>query len=68
MPALILTRKIGERVELAEGEIIVTVMRASARQVKLKFEAPIDIPIFRGEVVDANKKGDLDGSVSNAQA
>lgn len=52
MPSLILTRKLNEWVDIAEGEIKVKVVRVSGGQVKLMFTADKDIPIMRGELVE----------------
>jgi carbon storage regulator CsrA len=54
MPSLILTRKLNEWVDIAEGEIKVKVVRVSGGQVKLMFTADKDIPIMRGELVEKN--------------
>ena len=52
MPSLILTRKLNEWVDIADGEIKVKVVRISGGQVKLMFQADADIPIMRGELVE----------------
>ena len=52
MPSLILTRKLNEWVDIAEGEIKVKVVRISGGQVKLMFQADADIPIMRGELLE----------------
>jgi len=46
---LVLTRKPGERVVLAEN-IVVTVVAVEGRRVRLGFEAPDDVAIRRGEI------------------
>jgi carbon storage regulator len=46
---LVLSRKIGERVTIGDG-IVVTVLEVKGRQVRLGFEAPSDVPIWRGEL------------------
>ena len=52
MPSLILTRKLNEWIDIADGEIKVKVVRISGGQVKLMFQADADIPIMRGELVE----------------
>jgi len=50
---LVLSRKIGERVIVGDeqtGIVIVTVTALSNGKVKLCFEAPPDVPIWRGEL------------------
>ncbi len=55
---LVLSRKVGESV-IIQGNIKVTVLEISGNQIKLGFEAPNDVLIFRQEiyekVVDENK-------------
>jgi len=46
---LVLSRKIGERVLIGD-RIVVTVLEVKGRQVRLGFEAPPDVPIWRGEL------------------
>ena len=61
---LVLTRKIGEVVEIGDGikVYVVDVMVRSIRDgkvkhmVKLGFEAPADVPIYRQEVAEKIRK------------
>jgi carbon storage regulator len=46
---LVLSRKVGERVVIGD-RIVVTVLEVKGRQVRLGFEAPPDIQIWRGEL------------------
>lgn len=46
---LVLSRKIGERVQIGEN-VIVRVLEISGGRVRLGFEAPLDVPIHREEV------------------
>jgi carbon storage regulator len=46
---LVLSRKVGERVTIGDG-VVVTVLEVKGRQVRLGFEAPPDVPIWRGEL------------------
>ena len=56
---LVLSRKTNERIIIAEGEIIITVVGVRRDgSVKLGIDAPDDIPIHREEVqisIDRNK-------------
>ena len=46
---LVLRSKVGERVVIGE-QIVVAVLEVKGRQVRLGFEAPPDIQIWRGEL------------------
>lgn len=46
---LVLSRKIGERIVIGNG-IVVTVLEVKGRQVRLGIEAPLAVPIWRGEL------------------
>jgi carbon storage regulator len=46
---LILTRKIGERIHIADN-IVVTVVQVHGRTVRLGLEAPANVPILRHEL------------------
>jgi len=46
---LVLSRKIGERVVIGD-QIVVTVLEVKGRQVRLGFEAPNNVQIWRGEL------------------
>lgn len=52
MSKLVLSRKVGESVLLAGGEIKVTVIRMNGGTVRLLFEVPPDIPIVREEIAE----------------
>jgi carbon storage regulator len=47
---LVLTRKIGERIVLLDGEIIITVLEHRGRQVRIGIAAPPSVSIQREEV------------------
>jgi carbon storage regulator len=49
---LVLSRKVGERVVI-DGGIVVTVVRVQNNQVRLAFEAPPDVGIYREEICPA---------------
>lgn len=46
---LVLSRKVGERVVL-DNRIVMTVLEVKGKQVRIGFEAPPDVPIWRGEL------------------
>jgi carbon storage regulator len=49
---LVLSRKVGEEIIIADN-IRVTVIAVRGNQVRLGFQAPPDVPIFRQELVAA---------------
>jgi carbon storage regulator len=51
---LILTRKVGETIDINNGEIVLTVKRLNGNRVAIAIEAAKDIPVMRGEI--AKKK------------
>lgn len=55
MGVLVLGRKKGQRV-LIGNNIIVTVIKIGTERVKLGFEAPDDINIYREELLNDNPK------------
>jgi carbon storage regulator len=50
---LVLTRKAGEKIVL-DGNIIMTVVEINGNRVKVAFEAPDEVVILRGELVEGN--------------
>lgn len=57
---LVLSRKLGERVVIGDG-IVVTVLEVKGKNVRLGFEAPADISIWRGELAfDNHPREDAD--------
>ena len=60
---LILTRKIGESVTIG-NDIKVKIISVDQNQVKLGFEAPSDIPIFREELITTVKNKNIEASSS----
>jgi carbon storage regulator CsrA len=57
---LVLSRKVGERVVIGD-RIVVTVLEVKGRQVRLGFEAPPDVQIWRGELAfDDHVRGAAD--------
>jgi len=47
---LILTRRIGERLIINDGEIILTVLGVKGNQIRLGLDAPKDVIIHREEI------------------
>ncbi len=49
---LILTRRAGEKVNIGNGSIVLTVKSIRGNRVTVAFEAAKSIPIMRGEIAD----------------
>ena len=47
-----ISRKRGETIELANGEIVITIVSIRPDKVRLHIECPREIPIWRGELAD----------------
>ncbi len=60
---LILTRKVGESITIGQN-ISVKIISIDQGQVKLGFEAPIDVPIFRDELATKVKNQNIEASSS----
>ena len=63
---LVLSRKVGERVVIGD-QIVVTVLEVKGRQVRLGFEAPPEIQIWRGEWLIAGGVAFLCGLLLNSR-
>ncbi len=50
---LVLSRKMNERIVIAGGEIVLTIVAIRGDKVRIGIEAPQDISVHRGEVQDA---------------
>lgn len=50
---LVLSRKKNERIVIALGEIVITIVDIRGDKVRVGVDAPKDIPVHRGEVQDA---------------
>ena len=61
-PMLILTRRIGESVEI-NGNITVTVLESTHGKIRLGFDAPADVHILRSELIDEDA-GIVEGTQS----
>lgn len=58
---LVLTRKQQEKIQIGEN-IVITVLRTKGNTVRLGIEAPSDVSVLRGELVDRlNESGELNG-------
>jgi carbon storage regulator len=51
---LVLTRKIGEKIQIGD-DIILTVVSIDGRRIRLGIEAPRETPIFRAELLTDGK-------------
>ena len=49
---LALTRKVGERIVIGDN-IVMTVVHIKGDSIRLNFDAPKEIKIYRGEIYDA---------------
>lgn len=58
---LILTRKLGERINIGD-EIIITLLEIKGNQVRLGIDAPKNIGIHRHEIYERIKKENLESS------
>lgn len=56
---LVLSRKRNERIVIAGGEIVLTIVEIRGDKVRLGIEAPKDISVHRGEVQDAIERGEV---------
>lgn len=52
MSGIVLTRRVGQRIRIGE-DVEVSVARIEGDRVALRFIAPREIPIVRGELIDA---------------
>lgn len=53
---LVLSRKVGERMVIGET-IVLTVLEANGRRIRLGIEAPPDVSIWREELSEAKELG-----------
>ena len=60
---LILTRKVGESITIGQ-DIKVKIVSVEQNQVRLGFDAPIDVPIFRDELIAKVKTQNIEASSS----
>lgn len=57
---LVLSRKKDETIEIGD-EIIITIVEIRGDKVRLGIEAPMELPVHRGEVADAIRKEQNNG-------
>jgi carbon storage regulator len=55
---LVLSRKVGESVEIGHGMVRVTVKRIRGNQVQLVFDAPREITVVRSELLSERKRSE----------
>ena len=53
---LVVTREKGEVIEIADGQIIVTVVDIRPDKVRISVQAPKDITVHRGEIAEAIRR------------
>ena len=63
---LVLTRKAGESVYIGQ-DISVTIVKVNGRQVRLKIDAPREVPILREELRHQEFDLDLDDLMLNVE-
>lgn len=56
MPNLCLTRRVGERISIADGEITIEVVKIGLSQVRILITAPRDIPVVRSELLERDER------------
>jgi len=61
---LVLTRKIGERIVIAD-DIVVTVVNVQGDNIRLAVDAPKEIKIYRGEIYDSIVQENKQAAVAN---
>lgn len=61
MGSLVLTRKEAEVIEIAGGQIIVTVLEIRGDKVRIRVTAPKDITVHRAEVAEAIRRENRGG-------
>ena len=64
---LVLTRKMGERIIIA-NDIVVTVLAVEKDRVKIGIDAPAQVPILRHEVYESIKQANREAASLAAQA
>jgi len=61
---LVLTRKIGERIVIAD-DIVVTIVNVQGDNIRLAVDAPKEIKIYRGEIYDSIVQENKQAAVAN---
>ncbi len=61
MGLLVLSRKLGEKVWIGK-DICVTVVDIDRGKIRLGFDAPRDVPIYREEVLNAEQRAERKSS------
>lgn len=67
MGMLVLSRKRNERIVIADGEIVLTIVEIRGDKVRVGIEAPRDIPVHRGEVQEAIERIEVSFSEGGAE-
>lgn len=63
---LVLTRSLNEKVVI-DGNIVVTIVDIRGGKIRLGFEAPKDVKIWRGEVFDERSKNHRESSTVKSE-
>lgn len=53
---LVVSRSKGEAIDIADGQIIVTVVDIRQDKVRISIQAPKDITVHRGEIAEAIRR------------
>jgi carbon storage regulator len=61
---LVLTRKHQEKIRIGDN-ITITILKTKGKAVRLGIEAPIEVPVIRGELAFENQVIELSGEVSD---
>lgn len=56
---LVLTRRVGEKLILADGEIEITILESNGSQTKIGVKAPRNVSVDREEIFQAKKRKEL---------
>lgn len=56
---LVLSRRVGEKIILNNGQVSITVVRINGGKVRLGVTAPADVPIDREEVYERKQKKEV---------
>lgn len=55
---LVLTRKIGETIDIADGKIKITIIDIDGSRISIGIDADRDIKVLRGEILERIKSQD----------
>ena len=58
---LVLSRKRNERIIIADGDVVITVVEIKKDKVRIGIDAPKEIPVHREEIYELIKKQEAEG-------